>query len=104
MYMLSKKETFKDYSAEIQELINKAEEKDPHMQFELGVRFANGHGVEKDEKKAVEWYQKAAVSQHLEALLCLIDCFEKGRGVDKNLDKAKELYNNFFYLMWINRN
>ena len=32
----------------------------PVVQYELGVMYADGIRVPKDEAKAVEWYQKAA--------------------------------------------
>ena len=33
-------------------------------QYELGRRYANGLGVEKNKKEAVEWYRKAALQGH----------------------------------------
>ena len=36
-------------------------------QYNLGVMYANGSGVPKDEVKAVEWYRKAAQQGHAHA-------------------------------------
>jgi TPR repeat protein len=40
---------------------------DPKAQFELGNRYANGQGVNKDETKALEWWTKAAEKGLMEA-------------------------------------
>ncbi|MCD7798298.1 MAG: SEL1-like repeat protein, partial [Akkermansiaceae bacterium] len=40
--------------------LRKAEQGDAEAQYELGVCYFKGEGVEKDEKEAVRWYRKAA--------------------------------------------
>jgi TPR repeat protein len=42
------------------ELVSKAEAGDAVAQCNLGWCYANGTGVEKDEKEAVKWYTKSA--------------------------------------------
>ena len=40
------------------------EERNAYKQFELGVRYSRGQGVEQDYKKAIYWYKKAAEQGH----------------------------------------
>ena len=42
----------------------RAEEGDADAQCELGGCYLNGRGVEDDEKKAIEWFEKAAEQGH----------------------------------------
>jgi TPR repeat protein len=57
-------------------------------QCNLGFCYDNGTGVVKNEKKAFEWYEKAA-EQGLEiAQNNLGSCYKKGTGVLKNEKKA----------------
>ena len=42
------------------DLMKRAERGDAEAQDQLGVMYAKGEGVPKDEVKAFEWYQKAA--------------------------------------------
>lgn len=42
------------------DLTHKAESGDPQSQFELGRRYFNGEGVQKDPAKAVEWFRRSA--------------------------------------------
>jgi len=45
---------------DFQDLLAKAEQGNVDAQYILGVCYQYGDGVGKDEKKAVEWYMKAA--------------------------------------------
>ncbi len=60
--------------------------------FEIGSRYADGRGVDKDAKKAVEWYQKAADMGFAPAQFRLGSLYEKGIGVERSAEKAKTLY------------
>ncbi len=60
--------------------------------FEIGSRYADGRGVAKDTKKAVEWYQKAADTGFAPAQFRLGSLYEKGIGVERSAEKAKTLY------------
>jgi TPR repeat protein len=48
-----------------------AKQGDPLSQHNLGYCYENGEGVEKDIKKAIEWYQKAAKQGHEDSILRL---------------------------------
>ena len=45
---------------EIKDLIMLAESGDVQSQYNLGVKYDNGNGVEKDYSKAFYWYLKSA--------------------------------------------
>lgn len=57
---------------------------DVDAQFQLGLRYANGVGVEKDAKQASIWFRQAADSGHLEAQRNLAYAYLNGRGVTQN--------------------
>ena len=48
---------------------------DAETQFLLGVAYANGVGVAKDEAEAVKWYRKAAEQNHAQAQYNLGVCY-----------------------------
>ena len=45
-----------------------AEQGDVAAQFNLGIMFANGHGVAKDEGEAFRWFMEAAARGNLSAM------------------------------------
>ena len=45
-------------------------------------------GVQRDNKRAVQYYEKAANNGIAEAMVALGACYELGRGVPKNKGKA----------------
>jgi len=67
-----------------------AERGNADAQFELGIRYLGGEGLEKDEKKAAEWLQKGAVQGHLPSMNALGTVYETGAGVAKDEKKAFE--------------
>lgn len=54
-------------------------------QYYLGLRYAKGTGVNKDEKEAANWFRLAADSGHVEAQRSLAFAHLNGRGVPKNV-------------------
>ena len=61
-------------------------------QYNLGLCYYEGTGIEKDLAKAVEWWTKAAVQRYAMAQCNLGYCYEYGEGVKKDLAKAVEWY------------
>ena len=54
---------------DIKELIKKAkkeEKKNPEFLYQLGLRFKNGEGTDKNEKKAAKYFEKAADLGHVQ--------------------------------------
>jgi TPR repeat protein len=50
-------------------------------------------GIKKDIKKALYWYKKAASNGNTLAMLNLGDCYLNGNDVEKDYNKAFELFN-----------
>lgn len=74
---------------EIQEL---AEKGDPEAQTKLGVAYSTGTNIEKDKKKAAEWYGKAADQGYAYGQWNLAFLYVRGEGVSVDNDKARELF------------
>jgi len=55
---------FADYSTEFQEYKSAAENGSASAQHSLGVLYAKGEGVPKDEKEAYKWFEKAALNNY----------------------------------------
>ena len=67
-----------------------AEQGNAEAQFHLGSIYAKGQGAEKDEKQAVNWFDKAAKQGYREAQTKLGFMYATGKGVEQN-------YNSAFY-------
>ena len=63
---------------------------DDKAQNALGTLYANGLEVERDLKKSVEWYKKAAKQGNIDAMLRLSTMYKNGEGVSKNREKSLE--------------
>jgi tetratricopeptide (TPR) repeat protein len=61
-------------------------------QFNLGLMYAQGHGVLKNDSKAVEWWQKAADQGDANAQCGLGVMYAEGHGVPKDHGKAVEWF------------
>ena len=66
----------------------KAESGDPSAQFELGLRFSQGRGVEQNFKQALSWFRPAAESGHVSAQVALGGFYAEGRGVEYDWKQA----------------
>ncbi len=65
-----------------------AEQNYAEAQYNLGVCYANGEGVTKDDVEAVKWYRKAAEQNYAEAQYILGVCYYIGEGVAKDYVEA----------------
>lgn len=63
-------------------------------QVTIGLKYLNGTDFTKDEKKAVEWFQKAANQNNDKGQYRLGYCYQKGLGVSQDKAKAALLYEN----------
>jgi S1-C subfamily serine protease len=79
-------------SSTIEETKAKAEKGDAIAQQNLGVYYALGQGVTKDNVEAVRWYRKAAEQGLAEAQLDIGRCFSSGQGVTKDEIEAEKWY------------
>jgi hypothetical protein len=76
------------FAAFLEETRKAAEHGNANAQFNLGVMYENGRGVDKDEAKAVEYYSKAAWQGQDDAQFNLGNMYFDGRGVAKDDSKA----------------
>ena len=60
-------------------------------QFNLGLAYAHGNGVTKDEAKAVSWFRKAADQIHAFAQNSLGVAYANGSGVTKDEVEAVKM-------------
>lgn len=60
-----------NYDVALVEFTKAADKGDMNAQFNLGVMYEHGHGVEQSDLKAAEWYQLAADNGHPEAPMAL---------------------------------
>ena len=77
-----------DYATAVRVFLVHAEQGDASAQFSLGVMYANGEGVLKDEAEAVRWYRLAAEQGHADAQFNLGVMYANGRGVLKDEAEA----------------
>lgn len=74
------------------ELVPMAESGNPRAQFNLGVSYAMGNGVEKDFGKAYEWTKKAAENGEVRAQVNLASIYLEGRGAQKDVAQSVKWY------------
>lgn len=72
----------------INDLIKKAEQGDVEAQFNLGIAYEKGYGVEQSYEKAVYWYTKAAEQGNANAQNNLGVAYHNGNGVEQDKNKA----------------
>lgn len=77
---------------DIAALEQKANQGEEDAQYELGMLYKNGSGVQKDYMKAIEWLTKAADQGEDIAQKNLGEMYENGLGVPQDYTKAIELY------------
>lgn len=76
--------------SEISYLEREAERGDADAQYSLGVLYAEGRSLEKDDAAAVEWFSSAARKGHPEATYNLAHSYFYGHGVSQNYELAYE--------------
>ena len=67
-----------------------AEQGNSNAQFNLGLCYACGFGVLRNDVEAVKWYRKAAEQGHSDAQYELGDCYLSGNGVTCDSNAAVE--------------
>lgn len=73
-------------------LRNAALNGDPGAAYEVGLRYAEGRGVQPNFDEAAKWYDRAAQADIVPAMFRLGTLYEKGLGVTKNVDIAGRYY------------
>ncbi len=72
----------------VREFTALAEQGDSAAQFNLGLIYANGRGVAKNDIQALIWYSKAAHQTHAQAQANLAFMYATGRAVPQDLITA----------------
>jgi localization factor PodJL len=65
---------------------------DPAAEYELGVRYAEGRGIQQSMPEAVRWLERAADAGFAPAQFRLASLNEKGDGLKKDVQAARRLY------------
>ena len=69
-----------------------AEAGHPHAQYQLGMYYWLGEGVDEDNREAAKWLELAANQNHADAQLTLAHLYDDGDEVGQDLQKAFDLY------------
>lgn len=81
-----------DYATALREWQPLAKQGHVVAQYNLGLLYANGQGVQKDDAQARQWYEKAAVQEHADAQVNLGSLYDYGRGVPQDFKMAVRWY------------
>jgi len=74
------------------ELLPLAQQGYASAQNNLGLMYAEGRGIAKDDTEAVRWYRQAAAQGNAYAYANLGQMYEQGRGVPRDLVEAQRWY------------
>lgn len=77
---------------DFRETLRAAKQGDAQAQTNLGLMYADGRGVRRDNAEAVKWYRQAAEQGDASAQNNLGNMYADGRGVRKNRALAREWY------------
>lgn len=72
------------------DLEKKAKSGDAAAMVEVGDCYFKGSGVEKNAKKAKDWYEKAIKAGNIDAYAKVVDCYRSWDGIEKDPKKAFE--------------
>ena len=61
-------------------------------EYQIGLRYQQGKGVQQDLVASAAWFDRAARNDHAQAQLQLGGMYEKGQGVKRDLGAARHLY------------
>ncbi|MCL2713260.1 MAG: SEL1-like repeat protein [Alphaproteobacteria bacterium] len=67
-------------------------EGNPAAAYEVGMRFAIGRGVPRNDLRAARWFRKADLAGLVPGAFQVGVLFERGQGLEKNLEKAGLYY------------
>ncbi len=81
-----------DFAAALKQWQPLAEQGDANAQYNLGMLYARGQGVQQDYKRAAEWYEKAAAQDVPAAEYNLGVMYANGQGVTANPEEAAKWF------------
>jgi len=65
-------------------------------QFNMGIKYEFGYGVNQDFEQAVKWYKKSAEQGHIKAQAYLAWMYYEGVGVAKDYERSLFWYKKAF--------
>ena len=77
---------------EFREELGRAHSGNLQAQFNVGWKYANGEGVEKNYAESVRWYREAVNRGHALAMNNLGWAYRNGQGVEQNYSEAMRLF------------
>ena len=80
--------SYQEYEKAFDIWLGLAEEGSAQAQFDLGVMLHNGLGIDKDPKRCIYWFEKAAAQNHAEAENYLGAIYKTGNGAPQDIEKA----------------
>jgi TPR repeat protein len=81
-----------DYATALREWTPLAKQGDASAQFNLGLMYEKGQGVQQDYKTAVRWYRLAAKQGYVNAQYNLGVMYQNGQGVPQDYKTAVKWY------------
>ena len=93
-YALGKGGVVKDTEEAFKWYHNAAEQKNAYGQFNVGMYYYHGTGIDQDFKEAAKWFRRAADQDYLSAQLILAEYYEMGIGGITDLYEAFKWYHN----------
>lgn len=75
-------------ASDLEELVKKAESGQAEAQTALGIKYAEGDGVDKDFDKARKWFERAGNNNYADAEYNLSVMYRNGDGVAKDINRA----------------
>lgn len=81
-----------DYQVALANFRPLAEDGEPYAQYVLGVMYAMGQGVTRNDEKAFALYQKSAKQGNADAQYAMGKMYKNARGVPRDYDKAVEWF------------
>ena len=77
---------------DIESLMDAAEQGDAVAQYNLGVSYRDGKGIQQDYKKAFDWFKKSAEQGYAAAQFEIGFCYRTGKGIQQDYKKAFEWF------------
>ena len=81
-----------DYKTAVTQFALAANQGHAEAQYQIGLCYAQGKGVEESEYEAFKWYLKAANQGHAEAQYQVGRCYEEGEGMKADKAEAFKWY------------
>ena len=79
---------YQEYEKAFDIWLGLAKEGSAQAQFDLGVMLHNGLGIDKDPKRCIFWFEKAAAQYHADAENYLGAIYRTGNGAPQDIEKA----------------